>query len=159
MDSQLLVTWENKFENGPSTLCRCCSVLTSMSLFVCFCKRCIRFIFERLLLGISSCCYTPFLFYKNYINFSEPHGFLFSRAILDKFLATPTSKYAFKLLFTMWGSISHSLLGLATDIFLYSKIFCVKSQPGDSYKKDSYKKGTRLFFYKQLVFLVSTQVA
>ena len=43
--------------------------------------------------------HTPFLFYKNYINFSEPHGFLFSRAILDKFLATSTSKYGFKYIF------------------------------------------------------------
>ena len=39
----------------------------------------------------------PIFFNKNYIKLSEPHWFLFSRPILDKYLPTSLYKYAFKM--------------------------------------------------------------
>ena len=51
-----------------------------------------------------------------------------------------TSEYSFTLQFTMPGSISHFLYETANWHFVCFKLFCVKSQPEDSYKKESYKK-------------------
>ena len=87
--------------------------------------------------------------------FSELRWSLFSRPIVDKFLDTPTtSKYAFTLPLTMRDFICHSVLGLETCIFLYSKIlgqiwswwFLLK----DSYEKRCTCEG--YFFLSQFSF-------
>ena len=60
------------------------------------------------------------------------------RSNFGQFSTYPYHKVVLKLLFMMWGVISPTFLGLRTNIFLFSKIFCSESQPRDSYKPNSY---------------------